>query len=223
MAIEHMLATQSSSTKCLPYSCFLMKIFQYFVLNLFGVGDHIGPGKIHNQHTVKRIGFERNEEDLFVRGGQDDNDEDDDDDEENEEQEGMNVDEEESDTESEEETHRKEQRQKKRQKRMEEGSSSESMTQLTEMIASLQVSMNSRFDNLDGKISYTQERVMRLEERDRGKGEIVSTKAIIAYDNKRSIFGVSMLHYIKAKNLDDQGIMMKKRSSHSKIKAESNH
>ncbi|KAI5659688.1 hypothetical protein M9H77_28481 [Catharanthus roseus] len=39
MAIEHMLATQTSSTKCLPYGCFLARVFhQYFVLNLVGVG-----------------------------------------------------------------------------------------------------------------------------------------------------------------------------------------
>ncbi|KAI5666636.1 hypothetical protein M9H77_16489 [Catharanthus roseus] len=142
MAIKYMLATQSSSTKCLPYYCFLTKIFQHFVLNLVGVGDHIGPGKIYNQHTFKRMGFERNEEGLFVRGVQDDNDEDDDKD--NEEREGMNIDEEESDTEPEEETHRKEIRQKKREERTEEGSSSGSITQLMEMIASLQASMNSR-------------------------------------------------------------------------------
>ncbi|KAI5650499.1 hypothetical protein M9H77_36504 [Catharanthus roseus] len=43
MAIEHMVATQSSSTKCLPYGCFITKIFQHFVTNLVGVGDHIGP------------------------------------------------------------------------------------------------------------------------------------------------------------------------------------
>ncbi|KAI5675909.1 hypothetical protein M9H77_06859 [Catharanthus roseus] len=30
MAVEHMLATQTSSTKCLPYGCFLTKFFQYF-------------------------------------------------------------------------------------------------------------------------------------------------------------------------------------------------
>ncbi|KAI5668901.1 hypothetical protein M9H77_18754 [Catharanthus roseus] len=42
MAIEHMLATQTSSTKCLPYGCFLTKVFQYFEVNLVGVVDHIG-------------------------------------------------------------------------------------------------------------------------------------------------------------------------------------
>ncbi|KAI5683328.1 hypothetical protein M9H77_04556 [Catharanthus roseus] len=40
----------------------------------------------------------------------------------------------------------------------EEDSSSGSMTQLMEMIASLQASMNSQFDNLDGKISNIQEK-----------------------------------------------------------------
>ncbi|KAI5671404.1 hypothetical protein M9H77_11768 [Catharanthus roseus] len=80
MAIEHMLATQSSSTKCLPYGCFITKIFQYFVINLVGVGDHISPGKIYNQNTFKRMGFERNDEGLLIKSGQqrsDDNDEED--------------------------------------------------------------------------------------------------------------------------------------------------
>ncbi|KAI5653371.1 hypothetical protein M9H77_30558 [Catharanthus roseus] len=70
IAIEHMLATQSSSTKCLPYGYFITKIFQHFEINLVGVGDHIGPGKIYNQNTFKRMGFERNDEGLFIRGGQ---------------------------------------------------------------------------------------------------------------------------------------------------------
>ncbi|KAI5682278.1 hypothetical protein M9H77_03506 [Catharanthus roseus] len=68
MAIEHMLATQTSSTKCLPYGCFLTRVFQYFVLSLIGVGDP-------------------------TRSDEDDN-ENDKDDEENEGQEAMNVDEE---------------------------------------------------------------------------------------------------------------------------------
>ncbi|KAI5658101.1 hypothetical protein M9H77_26894 [Catharanthus roseus] len=130
IAIEHMLATQSSSTKCLPYVY------------------------IHEK------GFEKNNEGQLVRGGQDDNDKEDDDD---EEQEEMNMDEEESDSEPEEETHKREIRRKKRQERTEEGSSLGSVTQPMEMIASLQASMNSQFDDLDGKISDIQERVMRLE------------------------------------------------------------
>ncbi|KAI5653537.1 hypothetical protein M9H77_30724 [Catharanthus roseus] len=52
-------------------------------------------------------------------------------------------------------------RQKKRQERVEEGQSSRSISQLMEMIASMQATMNSRFDALDGKISDIQERVMR--------------------------------------------------------------
>ncbi|KAI5657441.1 hypothetical protein M9H77_26234 [Catharanthus roseus] len=132
MAIEHMLATQTSSTKCLPYGCFLTKIFQYFVLNLVGVGDPIGAEKIYNKYTFKGMRFERNEEVMLVRGGQDESNEDNKHDEGNEGQEEMNVDEE------------------KRPERVEEGSSSESMTQIIDMIASLQASMNSRFDVLDG-------------------------------------------------------------------------
>ncbi|KAI5678750.1 hypothetical protein M9H77_09700 [Catharanthus roseus] len=79
-------------------------VFQYFVLNLVGVGDHIGVGKIFNKHTFKRMGFSRNEEGMLVRGGQDDNDESDEDDDENEGQEAMKMDEEESEEEPEEET-----------------------------------------------------------------------------------------------------------------------
>ncbi|KAI5682222.1 hypothetical protein M9H77_03450 [Catharanthus roseus] len=41
------------------------------------------------------------------------------------------------------------------------------MSQLMEMIASMQASMNSRFDALDGKILDIQERVIRLEARGR--------------------------------------------------------
>ncbi|KAI5657380.1 hypothetical protein M9H77_26173 [Catharanthus roseus] len=144
MTIEHMLPTQTSSTKCLPYGCFLTKVFQYFVLNLVGVGDHIGAEKNLNKHTLKRMGFLKNEEGILVRGGQDDNDESDEDDERNEEEEAMNVDEEKSEEEPEEETFRREMRQKKRQERVEEGQSSGSMSQVMDMIASLQASMNSQ-------------------------------------------------------------------------------
>ncbi|KAI5681579.1 hypothetical protein M9H77_02807 [Catharanthus roseus] len=63
-----MLGTKTSSTKCLPYGCFLTKVFQYFVLNFVGVGDHIGVGKIYNKHTFKRMRFSRNEESMLVRG-----------------------------------------------------------------------------------------------------------------------------------------------------------
>ncbi|KAI5669354.1 hypothetical protein M9H77_19207 [Catharanthus roseus] len=92
MAIKHMLATQSSSSKCLLYGCFLTKVFQYIVLNLVRVDDPIGAGKIYNKHTFKRMGFERNEEGMLVRGRQDESDEDNEDDKENKEQEAMNVD-----------------------------------------------------------------------------------------------------------------------------------
>ncbi|KAI5662875.1 hypothetical protein M9H77_22198 [Catharanthus roseus] len=94
MAIEHMLATQTSSTKCFPYGCFLTRVFQYFVLSLVGVGDPIGARKIYNKHTFKRMGFAKNEEGMLVRGGQDDNDESDrydEDDEGNKEQETKNL------------------------------------------------------------------------------------------------------------------------------------
>ncbi|KAI5662104.1 hypothetical protein M9H77_21427 [Catharanthus roseus] len=137
MAIEHMLANQMSSTKCLPYGCFLTKVFKYFVLNLVRVGDASGAGKIHNKHTFKRMGFAKNEEGMLVRGGQDDDDEETDEDNEgNEGQEAINVDEEESEEEPEEETYRREMRQKKRQEQVEEDQSSRSMTQIMDMVAS---------------------------------------------------------------------------------------
>ncbi|KAI5673796.1 hypothetical protein M9H77_14160 [Catharanthus roseus] len=98
---------QSSSTKCLPYGCFITKIFQYFVINLVGISGHIGHGKIYNQQTFKRMGFEKNEEGAFIRDGQEgDGDDEEDDD---EDQEGMNVEEEESEEETEAEIHRREQ------------------------------------------------------------------------------------------------------------------
>ncbi|KAI5676422.1 hypothetical protein M9H77_07372 [Catharanthus roseus] len=155
MAIEHMLATQTSSTKCLPYGYFLTKVFQYFVLNLVGIGDHISIGKIYNKHTFKRMGFSRNEEGMLVREGQEVDDENDEEEEEEDAgQDAMSVDEEVSEEELEEETFRREMRQKKRQERVEEGQSSGA-------------SMNSRFDALDGKISDIQGRVIRLEARGR--------------------------------------------------------
>ncbi|KAI5677108.1 hypothetical protein M9H77_08058 [Catharanthus roseus] len=178
MAIEHMLATQTSSTKCLPCGCFLTKVFQYFVLNLVGVGDHIGIGKIYNKHSFKRMRFSRNEEGMLVRGGQDDNNESDEDYEENKGK-ATNMDEEESEEEPEEETFRRKMRQKKRQERDEEGQLSGSVSQLMEMIASMQASMNGRFDTLDGKILDIQERI---------------------YKNKRFTRGVSRVIYKEAKD-----------------------
>ncbi|KAI5662681.1 hypothetical protein M9H77_22004 [Catharanthus roseus] len=71
----------------------------------------------------------------------------------------MDMDEEESEEEPEEETFRIEVRQKKRQERIEQGQSSGNMSQLMDMIASLQAAMISCFDALDGKISDIQERI----------------------------------------------------------------
>ncbi|KAI5669086.1 hypothetical protein M9H77_18939 [Catharanthus roseus] len=151
MAIEHMLTTQSSSTKCLPYGCFITKIFQYFVINLVGIVDHIGHRKIYNQQTFKRMGFERNDEWGFIRGGQDqgDSEKEDDDDE----QEEMHMSEEESDSEMEVERIRRETRRKKRQERPEERSSSESISQVMDMIASFQKILCTRLDALDNKMT----------------------------------------------------------------------
>ncbi|KAI5672053.1 hypothetical protein M9H77_12417 [Catharanthus roseus] len=52
-------------------------------LNDMKVGDPIGVGKIYNKHTFKRLGFERNEKGMLVKGGQDESDEDNEDDESN--------------------------------------------------------------------------------------------------------------------------------------------
>ncbi|KAI5666362.1 hypothetical protein M9H77_16215 [Catharanthus roseus] len=132
IAIEHMLATQFSSTKCLPYGCFIKKIFQHFEINLVGVGDHIGPGKIYKQNTFKRVGFERTDEGLFIRGGQqgsdDDDKEDNGDEEEGNEPESMD---------DEEEDIRRGMRSKKRQERMEKGQSSVDMTLILDRIAAI--------------------------------------------------------------------------------------
>ncbi|KAI5683333.1 hypothetical protein M9H77_04561 [Catharanthus roseus] len=139
-----------------------------FGWDLVGISGHIGHGKIYNQQTFKRKGFEKNEEGAFIQGGKggDDDDEEDDD----EDQEGMSVEEEESEEETEAEIQRRETRQKKRQERIGEGSSSGSMSQLMEMIASLQTSMNTRFkafdghfEVLDGKVSDIQERLDALD------------------------------------------------------------
>ncbi|KAI5671037.1 hypothetical protein M9H77_11401 [Catharanthus roseus] len=162
--IEHMLATQSSSTKCLPYGCFITKIFQHFEINLVGVGDHIGPGKIYNQNTFKRKGFERTDEELFIRGGQqgsDDDEEDNGDEEEGNEPESMD---------DEEEDIRREMRSKKRQERTEEGQPSVDTALILDRIAAMQAQLNDRLDNND-KIVNIQYRVTRLEQGGRDTDE----------------------------------------------------
>ncbi|KAI5654057.1 hypothetical protein M9H77_31244 [Catharanthus roseus] len=105
-------------------------IFQYFVINLVGVGDHIGIGKIYNKHTFKRMAFSRNEEGMLVRGGQESEEEE----EEDEGQDAMNEVEEVSE---EEQVEEREMRKKKRQERVEEAQSLEGISQLMEMIASM--------------------------------------------------------------------------------------
>ncbi|KAI5652976.1 hypothetical protein M9H77_30163 [Catharanthus roseus] len=98
-------------------------IFQYFVLNLVRIGDHIGLEKIYNKHIFKRMGSSRNEEGMLVRGGQEDDDKEEDE-EEDEGQDAMKVDKEVSEEEPEEETFRRKMKQKKRQERVKEGQSS---------------------------------------------------------------------------------------------------
>ncbi|KAI5678317.1 hypothetical protein M9H77_09267 [Catharanthus roseus] len=62
MAIEYVLATQSSSTKCLPYGCFLTKV----------------------------MGFSRNEDGKLIRGGQEEESENSEEEEEEQEEEEGN-------------------------------------------------------------------------------------------------------------------------------------
>ncbi|KAI5667583.1 hypothetical protein M9H77_17436 [Catharanthus roseus] len=139
----------------------IWKVIQYFLLNLVGISDHISIWKIYSKHTFKRMGFSGNEED-------DESDEEEEE-EDDEGQDAMNVDEEVSEEEPEEETFKREIRQKKRQERVEEGQSPGGMSQLIEIMASMQASINYLFDALDGKISDIQEKVVRLEAR--GKEE----------------------------------------------------
>ncbi|KAI5657653.1 hypothetical protein M9H77_26446 [Catharanthus roseus] len=174
ITIEHMLATQSSSTKCLPCGCFITKIFQHFEINLVGVGDHIDPGKIYNQNTFKRIGFERTDEGLFIRGGQQGSDDDDDDQEDNGDEEGGNEPENMDKDETNEEDIRREMRSKRRQEKKEEGSSLVDIGQLMARIIVMQSQLNGQLDDIDGKIQNRlddlddrivgiQNRVIRLE------------------------------------------------------------
>ncbi|KAI5654529.1 hypothetical protein M9H77_31716 [Catharanthus roseus] len=187
----------------IAYASYTILIDQMFATWMLPYED-LSTFCIYNKHTFKRMGFERNEEGLLVRGGQNESDEHDKED--DEEQEEMNVDEEESDPEPEVETHRKEIRKKKRQEKTEEGSSSVDMAQLMARIITMKPELNSRLDDIDGKLHN------RLDDIDE---KIVD----IQNRNKRSIFGVSRLHYIEAKDLGDQSIIKKKRSSHSKINA----
>ncbi|KAI5663812.1 hypothetical protein M9H77_23135 [Catharanthus roseus] len=130
--------------------------------------------------------FAKNEEGLLVRVGQNESDEDDEEDDDDEQQEEINVDEEESDTEPKVKTHRMEIRQKKRQEKVEEGLSSVDMAQLIARIITMQSKLNSRLDDIDGKLHN------RLDDMDE---KIVD----IQDRNKRSIFRVSRLHYIRSK------------------------
>ncbi|KAI5659338.1 hypothetical protein M9H77_28131 [Catharanthus roseus] len=131
---------------------------------------HKNPPTLCDQFGWDGMGFEKDDDGTFIRGGQDvdDSDEEDDDDD----QEDMDIEEEDSDEETEVEIQRRETRQKKRQERTEEGSSSGSMSHLMDMIASLQTSMNTRFDAfdgrfeaLDGKVSNIQERLDTLDQK----------------------------------------------------------
>ncbi|KAI5653297.1 hypothetical protein M9H77_30484 [Catharanthus roseus] len=150
--------------------------------------EEVAKDKEKEKGCHLEMGFEENEEGLFVRGGENENDEDDDDGE----QEEINVDEEESDTEPE------------RQEKMEEGSSSVDMAQLMARIITMQSQLNSRLDDIDGKLHN------RLDDIDEKIVDIQDRFLL----NKKNIFGFSRLHYIESKDLGDQGIMKKKSSSH---------
>ncbi|KAI5664092.1 hypothetical protein M9H77_23415 [Catharanthus roseus] len=104
IAVEHMLGTQSSSAKCLPYGCFLIEVFQHFKITFFGPNDHVVIGKIYNQNTFKRMGFSRNKNGKLIKGGQEVDSEKEEEEEGNEPE---DVDEEESDLEMEEERFRR--------------------------------------------------------------------------------------------------------------------
>ncbi|KAI5659233.1 hypothetical protein M9H77_28026 [Catharanthus roseus] len=45
-------------------------VFQYFKITFFGPSDHIGIGKIYNRKNFKRMGFSRNEDGEYIRGGE---------------------------------------------------------------------------------------------------------------------------------------------------------
>ncbi|KAI5682795.1 hypothetical protein M9H77_04023 [Catharanthus roseus] len=170
IAIEHMLATQSSSTKCFPYGCFLTKVFQHFKITFFGPNDHIGIRKIYNQNTFKRMGFSRNEDGGLVRGGQEKDSENSEEEEDDEGNEPENMDEDETN----EKEIRREMRSKRSQEKVEEGSSLVDTGQLMARIIAMQSQLNGRLDDIDGniqnrlddlddKIVDIQNRVMRLE------------------------------------------------------------
>ncbi|KAI5650339.1 hypothetical protein M9H77_36344 [Catharanthus roseus] len=141
---KHMLATQSSSTKCLSYGCFITKILQHFVINLVGIGDHIGHGKIYTQQTFKRMGFEKDEDGTLIRGGQDDdenNEENDDED-----QEDMDMEEEDPSLQTSINTR------------------FDAFDGRFEVLDGKVSNIQERLDALDQKMTDTQERVNRLEQ-----------------------------------------------------------
>ncbi|KAI5668056.1 hypothetical protein M9H77_17909 [Catharanthus roseus] len=76
IAIEHMLATQSSLTKCLPMVVFIPRIY--------------------NQNTFKMMGFSNNEEGKLIREGQEEDSENSKEEEEKEGNEAKNMDEDET-------------------------------------------------------------------------------------------------------------------------------
>ncbi|KAI5657823.1 hypothetical protein M9H77_26616 [Catharanthus roseus] len=173
MAIEHMLAIQSSYTKCLSYGSFITKIFQHFVINLVG-------------HTFKRMGFERNDEGLLIRSGQQESDYDDDEEEDNSDKEEGNEPESMDEEDTNEEDIRREMRSKKRQERTEERQSLVDTAQIMDRIVAMQAQLNDRLNDINGNL------LIRLDELDEKIVEINNR-------NKRSIFGVSRLHYIRSK------------------------
>ncbi|KAI5663238.1 hypothetical protein M9H77_22561 [Catharanthus roseus] len=189
MAIEHMLATQSSSTKCLPYGFFITKIFQYIVINLVGVGDHIVPGKIYNQNIFKRMGFERNYKGLLIRGGQQGSDDDDEEDYGDEEEGNKPESMDEEDTN--EEDIRREMRSKKRQERTEEGQSSVDTAQIIDRIVAMQAQLNDQLDDLNDKIIDIQNWATLLEAKDLGdQGKMKEKRSNLDYSGFGKSLGI---------------------------------
>ncbi|KAI5667193.1 hypothetical protein M9H77_17046 [Catharanthus roseus] len=81
------------------------------------------------------------------------------------------------------------------------------------MIASLQTSINTRFDAFDGRFEVLDGKVSNIQERlDALDQKMTDTQE----RNKRSTFEASSL---QAKDLGDEGKMKEKRPSHSKIKS----
>ncbi|KAI5666791.1 hypothetical protein M9H77_16644 [Catharanthus roseus] len=143
------------------------RILHHIISNIVipNVGHKSSSTNMHSFVMLAMMGFSKNEEEKLIMGGQEEDSENSD---EEEEEEGNEH--EQSDYETRAERIRRETRKKKRQERTEEGSSSSSMNQVMEIIAFLQISICTRLDALDSKISDIQERFIRFEATGRDEG-----------------------------------------------------